>query len=217
MTLAHLLAFNITLLAAFLSPGPAMLYALRNTLRGGVGLGMATGCGLAVVAAGWTLMAFLGLQAVFVLVPWAYGVLKVAGAAYLIWLAWHIWRDTGAALPDAADRPTGRVAWRAFAMGMLVNLANPKSVLFAAAVLVVIFPAGLPPAQIALIVGNHLLLELLGYGLLAWALSRPVLRARYLGARRWLDRLAALVLGALGVRLAWPEGQGGAAMSGAAP
>ena len=204
MTLAHLIAFNITLLAAFLSPGPAMLYALRNTLRGGLWLGVATGCGLALVAAGWTLSAFLGLQAVFVLVPWAYGALKLAGAAYLIWLAWQIWRDAGAPLAEAPDRPTGRVAWRAFGMGMLINLANPKSVLFAAAVLVVIFPAGLPPAQVALIVGNHLLLEVAGYALIAWALSRPAARAAYMGARRWLDRLAALVLGALGLRLLAP-------------
>ncbi len=204
MTLAHVIAFNITLLAAFLSPGPAMLYALRNTLRGGLGLGIATGCGLALVAAGWTLAAFLGLQAVFALVPWAYGALKLAGAAYLIWLAWHIWRDAGAPLAAAPDRPTGRVALRAFGMGMLINLANPKSVLFAAAVLVVIFPAGLSAAEIALIVTNHLMLELLGYALIAWALSRPVARAAYLGARRWLDRVAALVLGALGARLALP-------------
>ncbi len=202
MTLAHLLAFNITLLAAFLSPGPAMLYALRNTLRGGLTLGIATGCGLALVAAGWTLAAFLGLQAIFALVPWAYGVLKLAGAAYLLWLAWHIWRDAGAPLAEAPDRPTGRVVWRAFGMGMLINLANPKSVLFAAAVLVVIFPAGLSAAEIALVVTNHLLLEILGYALIAFALSRPTARAAYLGARRWLDRVAALVLGALGARLA---------------
>ena len=204
MTLAHLLVFNITLLAAFLSPGPAMLYALRNTLRGGLALGFATGCGLALAAAGWTLAAFLGLQAIFALVPWAYGVLKIAGAGYLLWLAWHIWRDAGAPLAEAPDRPTGHVIGRAVIMGMLVNLANPKSVLFAAAVLVVIFPAGLPPAQIAVIVGNHLLLEVLGYAVIAWALSRPQARAAYLGARRWLDRIAALVLGALGARLALP-------------
>lgn len=211
MTLAHLIAFNVTLIAAFLSPGPAMLYALRNTLRGGFALGLATGLGLACVAAGWTLMAFLGLQAVFVLVPWAYGALRLAGAAYLIWLAWRIWHDAGAPLPATPDRPTGRAALRALGMGMLVNLANPKSVLFAAAVLVVIFPAGLPPAQIALVVANHLMLEILGYALIAFALSRPGARIAYLGARRWLDRGAALVLGALGARLALPDRAGPAA------
>lgn len=205
MSAAHLLAFNITLLAAFLSPGPAMLYALRNTLRGGWALGMATGAGLALVAAGWTLAAFLGLQAVFALVPWAYHTMKLAGAVYLLWLAYHIWRDAGAAPAKAPDNQTGGKFARAFVMGMVVNLANPKSVLFAAAVLVVIFPAGLSGSQIALVVGNHLLIELAGYGLIAWTLLRPAARDAYLGARRWLDRIAAVVLAALGARLALPD------------
>ena len=182
-----------------------MLYALRNTLRGGWALGMATGAGLALVAAGWTLAAFLGLQAVFALVPWAYQMMKIAGAVYLVWLAYHIWRDAGNAPAKAPENQTGGKFARAFVMGMVVNLANPKSVLFAAAVLVVIFPAGLSASQIALVVGNHLLIELAGYGLIAWTLSRPAARDAYLGARRWLDRLAAVVLAALGTRLALPD------------
>lgn len=205
MSAAHLLAFNLTLLAAFLSPGPALIYALGNTLRGGLRAGVATGAGLGLVAAGWTLAAFLGLQAVFALVPWAYGALKLAGGAYLIWLAFQIWRGAGKGAIGAPDQPTTRALWKGFAGGMLVNLANPKSVLFAASVLVVIFPAGLPPHQIALIVANHLVLELAGYTILAWALSRPAARQTYLGARLWLNRVAALVLGALGARLALPD------------
>ena len=205
MTLAHLIAFNLALLAAFLSPGPAMLYALRNTLKGGLAAGIATGCGLALVAAGWTLAALMGLAALFVVVPWLYGAAKLAGAVYLIWIAVQIWRDARAPLADAApDRGTGpaRAALgRAFLGGALVNLANPKSVLFAAAVLVVIFPAGLGAGAAAVVVLNHLILEILGYGLIAWALSRPAARSGYLRARLWIDRLAALVLGALGLRL----------------
>ena len=205
MSMVQLLAFNLTLLAAFLSPGPAMLYALANTLRGGFWAGVATGAGLGLVAAGWTLAAFLGLQAVFALVPWAYGALKLAGAAYLIWLAVHIWRGAGKGTIGVSIQPTTRALWKGFAGGALVNLANPKSVLFAASVLVVIFPAGLQPEDIALIVANHLVLEIAGYTILAWALSRPAARNAYLDARLWLDRLAALVLGALGARLVLPE------------
>lgn len=204
MSLAHLLAFNLTLLAAFLSPGPAMLYALGNTLRGGLLAGVVTGAGLGLVAAGWTLAAFLGLQAVFALIPWAYGALKLAGGAYLIWLAWRIWRSAGEGEISASRQPSTRALWKGFAGGMLVNLANPKSVLFAASVLIVIFPAGLPPHQIALIVVNHLALEIAGYATLAWALSRPAARQTYMNTRLWLDRVAALVLGALGARLALP-------------
>ena len=200
MEAAHWLAFNLTLLAAFLSPGPAMLVALRASLTGGRAAGIATGAGLALVAAGWTGAALMGLAAVFVVVPWLYGALKIAGALYLIWLAVRIWREARAPLPQV----TGEVApalRRAFAGGMLVNLANPKSVLFAGAVLVVIFPAGLTAREAALVVANHFVLEVLGYGLIAWALSRPAARAGYLRAKRWLDRLAALVLGALGLQL----------------
>ena len=200
MDAAHLLAFNLTLLAAFLSPGPAMLYALRASLRGGRTAGIATGCGLALVAAGWTAAALLGLSAVFAAAPWLYGALKLAGAGYLIWLAVMIWRDARAPLPQVAGKVAPALG-RAFAGGALVNLANPKSVLFAGAVLVVIFPAGLSAGQAAVVVANHFVLEVAGYGLIAWALSRPAARAGYLRAKRWLDRLAALVLGALGLSL----------------
>ena len=200
MDAAHWLAFNLTLLAAFLSPGPAMLYALRATLRGGRAAGIATGCGLALVAAGWTGAALMGLAAVFAVVPWVYGALKLAGALYLIWLAVAIWRDARAPLPPVAGTAPPALG-RAFGGGMLVNLANPKSVLFAAAVLVVIFPAGLTAGQAALVVANHLALEVAGYAVIAWALSRPAARAGYLRAKSWLDRLAAAVLGALGLQL----------------
>lgn len=196
MEVAHLVAFNLALLAAWVSPGPALLYAIRSTLAGGRAVGIATGCGLAVGAAGWTLTALLGLDGLLRLFPSAFLALKFAGAAYLIWVAWQTWR--GAAEPVAADaRPRGR----AFRGGLLVNLANPKSVFFAAAVLVVIFPPDLGLGGKMLIVANHLIFEVLAYGAVAVLLARPAVSARYLRAKPALDRFAALVLGALGLRL----------------
>jgi threonine/homoserine/homoserine lactone efflux protein len=84
---------------------------------------------------------------------------------------------------------------------MLVNLANPKSVLFAASVLVVIFPAGLTGPAKALIVVNHFVVEAIVYMILAGLLASAPARAAYLGFKPVLDRIAALVLGALGLRL----------------
>ncbi|NBC95398.1 MAG: LysE family transporter, partial [Deinococcus-Thermus bacterium] len=124
------------------APGPALLMAVRASLSFGRAAGIATGCGLALVAAGWTLAALLGLDALFVVFPWAYATLRLAGAAYLLWVAWGLWRDARRPVAAAAPR-SGR---RHVVEGMLVNLANPKSVLFAAAVIVVIFPADLAPA-----------------------------------------------------------------------
>jgi len=200
MTTAQLAAFVLTLAAAFVVPGPAMLLALRNTLTGGLPAGIATGAGLALVAALWTAAALAGLGALFVLVPWAYGAMKLAGALYLLWIAYQIWRDAGAPLGHS-DRPARRRLTRAFAAGALVNLANPKSVLFSAAVLVVIFPAGLAFGEAALVVLLHAALEVIGYTALALILSRPAARALYLRAKLWIDRAAGAVLAALGLRL----------------
>ena len=73
MTIEHLIAFNLALLAAIASPRPALLMAVRTALSAGRRAGIAMGCGLGLMAAAWTLMALLGLEAIFRLFPWAYG------------------------------------------------------------------------------------------------------------------------------------------------
>ena len=193
----HLLAFNLTLLAALASPGPALLLALRTSLVAGPRAGIATGLGLGAMAAGWTALALLGLEAVFVVVPWAYLAIKIAGALYLLYIAWGMWRDARQPLTQAAVVP-GRQAFRT---GFLVNLGNPKSVLFASAVPLVIFPPELSLTDKALIVGNHLLVEWVAYTGFALVLSTRRARDGYLRLKHLFDRIAALVLGMLSLRL----------------
>ena len=196
LTLADLLAFNAVLLAALAAPGAAMLYCLKTTVSSGPATGMATGLGLGTAAAIWTLCALLGLETVFAVFPWTYAALKFGGALYLIWIAIHTWRHAHAAL-GAAPKPHGR----AILSGLLLNLSNPKSMLFAAAVIVVVFPQGLQPRDIALIVLNHWVLELAFYAVLSALLGAPAPRRWYLGLKPVLDRTAATLLGAFGLRL----------------
>lgn len=197
MTPESLVAFNLVLLAAIASPGPSLLFLVRTTLANGRRTGMITGAGLATMAALWTGMALLGLNGIFALFPWAYLVLKSAGAAYLLWIAVQTWRHARAPI-GSAPPPSAR---NAFVSGLLVNLANPKSVLFAGAVLVVIFPPALGAGEKAIIFLNHLAVELIVQPALALLLSTAAIRARYLRAKPLLDRIAAAVLGALGIRL----------------
>lgn len=192
----HLLAFNLTLLAAILSPGPAMLYFVRQTLSQGRKTGLYTVVGLGVMAACWTTMALLGLDTVFRLFPWAFTLFRVAGALYLLYIAWKTWRAAYEP-PGAAPKPSAR----AFLGGILVNLANPKSVLFAAAVLVVIFPQSLTGTEKALIVVNHMLVEWAVGGALVLLLSTQRISQGYLRTKPILDRIAAGVMGLLGLRL----------------
>ncbi|MEM9708800.1 MAG: LysE family transporter [Pseudomonadota bacterium] len=196
MDLTALLAFNLALLAAWLSPGPAMLLAIRASLQGGARYGALTGLGLALAATGWTLAALFGLDIVFRLFPWSFGLLKILGALYLLWIAYQTWRDASAPVSAPMKDPS-----RAIRSGILVNLANPKSVLFAGAVLVVIFPPDLSPEMRLLVGLNHFVFETLAYGLLSLAVARSGLSGLLLRAKAPLDRAMAALLGALGLRL----------------
>ena len=196
MDWTHILAFNLTLAVAMLVPGPALLYALRQSMAGGFRTGAATGFGLALVATAWTLAALLGLEALFVAFPYAFVALKVIGATYLLWTAYGLWKNASA--PMSNQTPQHR---RAFVGGMLINLANPKSVMFSASVVVVIFPPGLSASNIGLILANSFAIEAGGYLCFAALLSTPPARSGYLKLKPVFERVAATVLGLLGLRL----------------
>jgi len=196
VTFEQLIAFNLVLFAAVLSPGPAVLVAVQTTLASGRRAGIATGAGLACMAVLWTLAALLGVDAVFTAFPWAYSAAKLAGATYLLWIAVKMWR--GASEPVALRSRPERGG---FSRGALVNLLNPKSMLFAGAVLIVVFPPGLKPLEMTVVLVNHLAVELLFYTTLAMLLGSRRVATGYLRARSWFDRTAAIAVGALGLRL----------------
>ncbi|SPH21204.1 Threonine efflux protein [Ascidiaceihabitans donghaensis] len=196
MTWDALLAFNTILIVALASPGAAMLFAMKTAVTSGRRAGIFTGLGLGCAATCWTGAAFLGLEAVFTLFPWAYTALKIGGALYLLYLAVTIWRSAHDTLGQA---PKGH--GRAFLDGLLVNFGNPKSMLFAAAVIVVIFPKDLTSTDIAFVMLNHLTLEVIFYAGFAVLLSSPPARAGYLRLKPLFDRIASLLLGGFGLKL----------------
>ena len=104
MDTASILAFNIAILGALISPGPAFLALVRSALTGGRAEGFTCALGLATGSLLWCVLAVLGLTAVFALVPWAYLALKLLGAAYLIWFAVTLWRHAAAAIPRGVSR-----------------------------------------------------------------------------------------------------------------
>ena len=196
MTAADLITFNIILAAALMSPGPAMLFALRTAIADGRRAGLAAGAGLGLMAVLWTFAALLGLKSLFILFPWAYLSLKIAGAAYLIYIAVKTWR---AASEPVTDRP--HPGGRAFREGLLINLCNPKSVLFAAATLVVVFPNGLSAQDTLIILADQFIVEIAFYGVFASLLGSGMARRSYRSARPVMDRCAAALMGALGMKL----------------
>lgn len=197
MDAAALLAFNLAILGALASPGPAIVAMLRATLCSGRRDGLLCGLGLATGALMWSTLAILGLTALFAVVPFAFMALKIAGALYLAWFAWKLWR--GADTPADADAPRGLGGFR---LGLVTNLANPKAVVFIAAIFTTVFPTMPTGTDAALVLVNHLAVEAAFYTLLSLGLAVPAVRALYARCKTVFDRAAAAVLGLMALRIA---------------
>ncbi len=124
-----LLAFLPAALALNLTPGADMMFCLGQGLRSGARAAVAASGGIAVGGMVHAAIAGLGLSALIAAAPAALDVIRWVGVAYLLYLAVQALR---APVPTTAEarqvRP--RAAFRAFMQGFVVNLTNPKVILF---------------------------------------------------------------------------------------
>ncbi len=121
-----LLTFSLIALGMVLTPGPNMIYLISRSICQGPRAGLISLAGVAVGFIVYMLMTALGITALLIAVPYAYDGLRLAGAAYLLWLAWQTLRPGGRSafqLRDLQADSPGRL----FAMGFLTNILNPKA------------------------------------------------------------------------------------------
>lgn len=115
----------VVALGLVLTPGPNMMYLVSRSVTQGRRAGLISLAGVGVGFLGYLAATAAGLTVVFTLVPGLYLAVKIAGAGYLLWLAWQTLRPGGgspfAPRPLPVDRPR-----RLFTMGMVTNLLNPK-------------------------------------------------------------------------------------------
>ena len=126
----HELAFfSLACLILVLTPGPNMLYCVSRALCQGRAAGLISLSGVLLGFVVHLMAAALGLTALLMAVPFAFDAIRLAGAAYLLWLAWQAVRPGGAApfqaRPLPADPPR-----KLFSMGFVTNLLNPKVAMF---------------------------------------------------------------------------------------
>lgn len=112
-------------LGLVLTPGPNMIYLVSRSIAQGRRAGLISLLGVALGFLVYLAAVTTGLTAVFTLVPALYLALKLAGAGYLLWLAWNAVRPGGVAVFAPVALPPDRPR-RLFAMGLLTCLLNPK-------------------------------------------------------------------------------------------
>ncbi|WP_026928484.1 LysE family translocator [Glycomyces tenuis] len=136
LSVGQLLAFGVAALIIILIPGPSVMFVVGRALAYGRRKAVLTAIGNAVGAFAAAALVAVGLGAIVQQSALAFGIVKYAGAAYLIFLGVKAFRDRKGALevPDAAEDEPKRTAWTVFE-GFLVGVLNPKTILFFLAIL----------------------------------------------------------------------------------
>ena len=121
-------SFFLLALALGLAPGPDILFVFAQSLAQGPSAGALVTLGLCTGLCVHVTLAAFGFAAVMKKCPFAFQVVTWCGAAYLAWLGWHAWRDAVAVSgPDGAEHLP---CLRLYGRGIVMNLCNPKVILF---------------------------------------------------------------------------------------
>ncbi|KAF1721531.1 Threonine/homoserine/homoserine lactone efflux protein [Pseudoxanthomonas wuyuanensis] len=200
-----LLAFSLISLGMVLTPGPNMIYLISRSISQGPRAGLISLAGVALGFVFYMLCAAFGITVLVMAIPYAYDALRIAGALYLLYLAWQAVKPGGRSPLQVRELPQDSPR-RLFAMGLLTNLLNPK----AAVLYLSLLPQFIVPdhgsvlaqslalgfTQIAISVAVNALIALMAGSIAAFLAARPT----WLMLQRWL---MGTVLAGLAVRMAF--------------
>ena len=163
MSLETYAAYLIACIVIIIVPGPTVTLIVANSLKHGTRAGLLNVAGTQFGLGIMVLVAGIGLSSVVAALGHGFEWLRLAGAAYLIWLGWKMYRSAGEIAEGAAEARPPRGGF--FLQGLLVALSNPKTLVFFGA----FFPQFLDPArdhatQIAIMGATALLFAALSDG-----------------------------------------------------
>jgi threonine/homoserine/homoserine lactone efflux protein len=198
--------FLITSLVVVLIPGTGVIYTISNGLFLGwrASIAAAFGCTAGIIP--HLSASILGLSAILHMSALAFQFVKFAGSAYLLYLAWTMWRETGSLNFDSQTSKTG--LWPVAVRGFLINILNPKLSIFFLAFLplFVSSDASSPTMHMIFLSGVFMTMTLvifILYGVSANGVRRYVTKSPRLVV--WLQRTFAVTFATLGVKLAMTE------------
>lgn len=181
-----LLAWSIQFMG-ILSPGPSVALILAVATSRGRLPSVTTAFGVACGSIVLSTATVIGIAAIFAQVAELMTAVRLIGAAYLLWLAWQAvrkaMRPTGFAVAEVAERSL----WRTGLAGFLLQISNPKAILFWLAIASVGGVGDAPWPVILLFVAGSFLNSFIGHAAYALLLSSEPVRRGYAHARRWVE------------------------------
>ncbi|WP_167498524.1 MULTISPECIES: LysE family transporter [unclassified Mesorhizobium] len=162
-------------------------------------------CGIGIATAVWGVCGLAGVKALFLAAPWAYATLKFAGAGYLVYSGVRLIvlaeKRSAADGPLPVD-PKGFSNRRAFWIGLVTSLANPRSALSVASIFAVALPAQ-PPLWLGVVsVALMVAISVGWYACVVWLFAAEAVSNGYRKLRRTIDRVAGGLLILFGAKLA---------------
>lgn len=187
--------------AVVLSPGPNFTLITRLAASGARPAALGATLGFSVGATIYAVLSMTGLALIITQVGWLMKAIQIAGGCYLIYIglsAWFSRRPHGEA---RSDRPVAASAGRGFRMGLIVELSNPKGIVFFVSFFALAVPMETPLWAKATILAGGFILEIVWYGAAALLLSTRPIRAVYDRFAIWIERAIGTLLAAFGARL----------------
>ena len=201
---AMVATFVVVSMALTLIPGPDLMFVVRTGTHGrGPAVGAALGAAAAALA--WGVAAAFGVAALLQRSAQAFEVVKLAGAAYLIFLGLRTLRQSRNThgITAAGGSPPAISPWSAFGRGICIDLLNPKTGLFYVAVLPQVIPRGMPVLRSTLLfAGIDSLVAAALFSVVACAAAALLVWLRRPGFVRNLEQVTGLCMVGLGIRTA---------------
>jgi len=186
--------------AVVVSPGPNFALISRLAVSGARATAVGATVGLAFAATLYAVLSMTGLALILTQVGWLASLVQIAGGCYLIYLGVMAWLSDGA--KSTVDQQAGSGSFkRGLRMGVLVNLSNPKGIVFFIGLYAVAVPPETALWAKAVILTGGFILEIVWYGFAILLLSSRPARAAYERFGRWIERGIGTLLAAFGLRL----------------
>lgn len=184
-----------------MSPGPSFVLVSRIAMSRSRLDGLAAALGMGIGGVAFSVLALAGLTALLSQFEWLYLALKVAGGAYLVYIALKIWRGAREPIHVGDAGSDHRALARSFTTALLTQISNPKTIVVYASIFAALLPKTVPLGLIFAVPIGVFAVEAGWYTVVALAFSAKHPRRLYLAAKTWIDRLAGTVMAGLGVQL----------------
>ena len=199
----HLISILIVIglfLLGVVSPGPNFLVVTQQSLNNGLKAGVMTGLGVAFGDCIYAFAGLFGLATLMSLTGWFFGLVKILGGIYLIYLGISMLKAKRADV-EAIKEVRAISLNKCFRLGLLTDLANPKTIIFFTSIFATTLTPETPQWVLACMLIGITATSIIWRIGLSWLFSRQFFRTIYMRFRKWIEMAFGVILIIFGIRL----------------